>query len=245
MNMDYTAGISLFSEILNMINDEVNGSQTVVICPPFIHLSSLSHLSKNSSRVHLGAQDCHQEASGAYTGCVSAAMIRSAGAKYVIIGHSERRQHFLESDSLLAAKVRSALKEDLIPIFCVGETLEERNEQRHFDVIKEQLVKGLFHLPATEFSSLVIAYEPVWAIGTGLTATPHQAQEVHTFIRKEIRSKYGQQVSENVSILYGGSCTPKNAPELFMQEDIDGGLIGGASLKSRDFVNIVKTYNRG
>ena len=244
MNMDYTAGISLFSEILNMINDEINGTQLVVICPPYIHLSSLFHLAKHNKRVMLGAQDCHYANSGAYTGEISAGMIKSVGAEYVILGHSERRQYFSETNSLLAEKVKAALQQHLHPIFCVGESLEERNEQRHFDVIKTQLNNSLFHLSDVEFSNVVIAYEPVWAIGTGLTATPSQAQEVHAFIRKEIQSKYGDAISDSITILYGGSCTPKNAVQLFSQKDIDGGLIGGASLRSRDFVDIVKTFNR-
>jgi triosephosphate isomerase len=245
MNMDYTAGMSLFSEILNMINDEVNGDQEVVICPPYIHLSTLSQLSKGNKRISLGAQNCHHLKSGAYTGEISAEMIRSVGAQYVIIGHSERRLYFNEANSLLAEKVKAALKQRLNPIFCIGETLEERNEKTHFDVIKAQLKEGLFHLSASEFSSLIIAYEPVWAIGTGLTATPAQAQQIHAFIRQEIQSVYGELIAGNTTILYGGSCTPKNAAQLFSQNDIDGGLIGGASLKSRDFVNIVKTFNRG
>jgi triosephosphate isomerase len=244
MNMDYTSGISLFSEIVNMINDEVNGAQQVVVCPPYIHLSSFSHLLKDHKRIALGAQNCHHLKSGAYTGEISAEMVRSARAKYVILGHSERRQYFSETDALLAEKIKIVLKQGLKPIFCIGETLGERNEKRHFEIIKTQLNRGLFHLSAKEFSRVVIAYEPVWAIGTGLTATPAQAQEVHAYIRKEIQSIYGDLIAENISILYGGSCTPKNAAQLFSQKDIDGGLIGGASLKSRDFVNIVKTFNR-
>jgi triosephosphate isomerase (TIM) len=244
MNMDYTSGLSLFSEILNMINDEVNGTQQVVVCPPFIHLSALFHLLKDHKKIALGAQNCHHLKSGAYTGEISAEMIRTAGAKYVILGHSERRQYFSETNELLAEKVKIALQEGLKPIFCIGETLEERNEKRHFDLIKTQLDTGLFHLSGTDFSKVLIAYEPVWAIGTGLTATPAQAQEVHAYIRKEVQLKYSNNIAENVTILYGGSCTPQNAAQLFSQNDIDGGLIGGASLKSRDFVDIVKAFNR-
>jgi triosephosphate isomerase len=243
MNMDYNSGMSLFSEILNMVNDEVRGPQEAVVCPPFIHLNSLSQLTKSSSKVSIGAQNCHQADSGAFTGEVSASMIKSVGAEYVILGHSERRQYFGETDSLLAEKTNVVLKNGLKPIFCIGETLDERNEKRHFEVIKRQLEQGIFHLSETEFSNLVLAYEPVWAIGTGLTASPEQAQEVHAFIRKEIASKYNNQVAENTTLLYGGSCNPKNAADLFAQADIDGGLIGGASLKSRDFVDIIKTFN--
>lgn len=240
MNMDYASGVSLFSEIVNMVNDEITGSQKVVICPPYIHLSSLAQLAKQNSKVSIGAQNCHKAESGAYTGEISAGMIKSVGAEYVILGHSERRQYFAETDALLAEKVQAVLSHQLNPIFCIGETLEERNQQRHFEVIKTQLEQGLFQLSADDFSKIVIAYEPVWAIGTGLTATPEQAQEVHAFIRKEIEAKYGQVISDDVTILYGGSCNPKNAAELFSQTDIDGGLIGGASLKSRDFLDIIK-----
>ena len=243
MNLDYTAGLSLFSEVLNMVNDEVTGSQEVVVCSPYIHLNSLGQLAKENKSVSVGAQNCHQAESGAFTGEISAAMIKSVGAEYVILGHSERRQYFGETDALLAEKVNAALKNNLKPIFCIGETLDERNENRHFNVIKQQLENGIFNLSEEDFSKLVLAYEPVWAIGTGLTATPEQAQEVHAFIRKEIAAKYDDSIADNTTILYGGSCNPKNAAELFSQSDIDGGLIGGASLKSRDFVDIVKTFN--
>ena len=161
----------------------------------------------------------------------------------MILGHSERRQYFGESNELLAKKTDTALGHDLIPIFCIGETLQEREANQHFDIIKSQLVEGVFHLDETQFGKLVLAYEPVWAIGTGVTASSDQAQEVHAFIRKEIAAKYNQQVADDTTILYGGSCNPKNAPELFACPDIDGGLIGGASLKSRDFIDIVKVFN--
>lgn len=241
MNLDYTEGISLFSEIVNMVKDEQKGEQQAVICAPFIHLNSLSKLGGTS--VKIGAQNCHQNESGAFTGEVSAKMIRSVGCEYVIIGHSERRQYFAESDSLLAEKTGIALKNNLIPIFCIGETLDERNNGSYFEVISGQLKGGVFNLSPEDFSKVVLAYEPVWAIGTGLTATSEQAQEVHAYIRKEIAAVYGEVIAENTTILYGGSCNPKNAAELFAQKDIDGGLIGGASLKSRDFVDIVKTFN--
>ena len=241
MNLEYAEGVSLFSEIVNMVRDEQKGNQISVICAPFIHLTSLAKL--GGTTVRIGAQNCHQKESGAYTGEISAKMIKSVGCEYVIIGHSERRQYFAESDALLAEKTDAALKNNLVPIFCIGETLEERNNGSYFEVIKSQLTNGVFGLSAEDFSKVVLAYEPVWAIGTGLTATSDQAQEVHAFIRKEIASKYGAAIAEETTILYGGSCNPKNAAELFAQPDIDGGLIGGASLKSRDFVDIVKTFN--
>ncbi|ASU35307.1 triose-phosphate isomerase [Mucilaginibacter xinganensis] len=243
MNLDYNEGLSLFSEIINMFKDEATGKQQAVICSPFIHLHSIAQLAKGYSNIAVGAQNAHQAESGAYTGEISAKMVKSVGAAYVILGHSERRQYFGESNELLAKKTDTALKNDLTPIFCIGETLQEREANQHFDIIKSQLVEGVFHLGETEFSKLVIAYEPVWAIGTGVTASSAQAQEIHAFIRKEIAAKYNQQVADSTTILYGGSCNPKNAPELFEQPDIDGGLIGGASLKSRDFIDIVKVFN--
>lgn len=241
MNNDYNEGVSLFSEIVNMVRDEKQGDQIAVICSPDIHLNSLAQLS--AGVVKIGAQDCHQSESGAYTGETSAKMIKSTGAEYVIIGHSERRQYFAESDALLAEKTVTALKNNLIPIFCIGETLDERNNSSYFQVIERQLTDGVFGLSAEHFGKVVLAYEPVWAIGTGLTATPEQAQDIHAFIRAKVQAKYGMTVADDTTILYGGSCNPKNAAELFAQPDIDGGLIGGASLKSRDFTDIVKALN--
>lgn len=242
MNLDYTSGVGLFSEIVNMVKDEVRGDQQVIVCPPFIHLAALSQLAKSHQNVFVGAQNCHQAESGAFTGEISSTMLQSVGVEYVIIGHSERRQYFNETNELLSEKVNSALKNRLFPIFCIGETLEQRNGNTYFDVIRTQLAEGIFHLSETEFQNVILAYEPVWAIGTGLTATPEQAQEIHEFIRKETEVKYGSAIAQNLSILYGGSCNPKNAAELFAKPDIDGGLIGGASLKSRDFVDIVKSF---
>lgn len=241
MNLDYAEGISLFSEIVNMVRDEKKGEQIAIICAPSIHLNSLAKL--GGSVVSIGAQNSHQKESGAYTGEISAKMIKSVGAEYVIIGHSERRQYFAESNELLAEKTVIVLQNGLTPIFCIGETLDERNNGSYFEVLKSQLIEGVFGLSEEDFKKIVIAYEPVWAIGTGLTATSEQAQEVHAFIRKEIAGKYNEAIADDTTILYGGSCNPKNAAELFAQPDIDGGLIGGASLKSRDFVDIVKTFN--
>ncbi|WDF54130.1 triose-phosphate isomerase [Mucilaginibacter sp. KACC 22063] len=243
MNLDYNEGLALFSEVVNMVKDEITGSQITVVCSPYIHLHSLAQLAKGYDKVAIGAQNAHQNESGAYTGEISAKMVRSTGAEYVILGHSERRQYFGEDNQLLAAKTDTALKNGLKPIFCIGETLEEREADQHFDVIKTQLKEGLGHLSTEQFEQVVIAYEPVWAIGTGKTASAEQAQEIHAFIRNEIAEAYNQEVADNTTILYGGSCNPKNAPELFAQADIDGGLIGGASLKSRDFTDIVKVFN--
>jgi triosephosphate isomerase len=241
MNMDYAEGISLFSEIVNMVRDEKKGDQQAIICAPFIHLTSLAKL--GGTTVEIGAQNCHQNESGAYTGEISARMIKSVGCSYVIIGHSERRQYFAETDALLAEKTKAALANGLTPIFCIGETLDERNNGDYFNVIKSQLTNAVFGLSTEDFAKIIIAYEPVWAIGTGLTASSDQAQEVHAFIRAEIATQFGSEIAEGLSILYGGSCNPKNAAELFAQPDIDGGLIGGASLKSRDFTDIVKAFN--
>ena len=244
MNLDYQQGISLFSEIVNMANDEVIGDQDIVVCAPFIHLHSIAQLAAGSTRVAIGGQNIYFQESGAYTGEISAAQLKSTGAEYVILGHSERRAYFHEDDDQLSRKTDAALKHGLTPIFCIGETREERESDRYFDVIRGQLENGIFHLADDVFGRVVLAYEPVWAIGTGLTATPEQAQEVHAFIRNEVARHYNQETADSTTILYGGSCNPKNAPELFMQPDIDGGLIGGASLKSRDFIDIAKVFNR-
>lgn len=243
MNLKYDEGLSLFSEIVNMVKDEVIGNQEVVVCSPFIHLSSIAKLGAPVGSVSVGAQNIHQAASGAYTGEISAPQVKSVGADYVLLGHSERRAYFGETDELLAQKTDIALENSLKPIFCIGETKDERESGRFFAVIKSQLTKGLFHLDADKFESVVLAYEPVWAIGTGLTASPEQAQEVHAFIRETLAAQYGQEAADNTTILYGGSCNPSNAATLFAQPDIDGGLIGGASLKSRDFLDIVKVFN--
>lgn len=243
MNLDHAAGLELFSEIINFINEDIKGEQEVVVCSPFIHLNSLAELLNPNSKISIGAQNCHQADSGAFTGEISASMLKSAGAAYVIIGHSERRAFFFEDDSILSQKLDTVLKNDLLPIFCIGETLEQRNTGTYFDVIESQLEKAAFHLSEEHFKNLILAYEPVWAIGTGLTATPDQAQEIHAFIRMKVAEKYNPHLADNLTILYGGSCNPKNAAELFAQKDIDGGLIGGASLKSRDFVDIIKVFN--
>jgi triosephosphate isomerase len=244
MNMGLKEGIALFSEISELVKAEVKGNQGVIVCPPFIHISSLVQSLTANDKLAVGAQNCHQSDSGAFTGEVSASMLSSAGAAYIIIGHSERRLYFSESNAQLAQKLDAVLKNNLIPIFCIGETLEQRNDGSYFDVIKSQLAEAAFHLAEADFSKLVIAYEPVWAIGTGLTASPEQAQEIHAYIRTLVAGKYNSNLANDLTILYGGSCNPKNASELFAQPDIDGGLIGGASLKARDFVDIIKALDQ-
>lgn len=242
MNCSRDEANVLTSEIVNMLQDEVTGDVKVVLAPPFVHLSSVVHLVKNNKRIGVAAQNCSSYGQGAYTGEVSASMIRSVGGEYVIIGHSERRSFFKETNDVLADKIKLALQNDLIPVFCCGEILEERNTDRHFEIVQKQLEESVFILQEADFRKIVIAYEPVWAIGTGLTATPTQAQEMHEFTRQLIANKYSPALSDSISILYGGSCNDQNAKELFAQKDIDGGLIGGASLKSRSFVNIVKSF---
>lgn len=238
MNNTLDEGVAL----AKAVNDQVDGTDvTVVLCTPFIHLSQIAGVI-NKEALFLGAQNCADKESGAYTGEVSAPMIKSTGATHVILGHSERRAYYGETDAILAEKVNLALASGLTPIFCIGEVLEEREAGKHFEVVKEQLDKGVFHLSAADFGKLVIAYEPVWAIGTGKTATPDQAQEIHKVIRDHIAAKYGQEVANNTSILYGGSCKPSNAGELFSNPDVDGGLIGGASLKADDFMGIVNAF---
>jgi triosephosphate isomerase len=214
---------------------------TVIIAPPFICLQKCAEMLQGLDNIYVAAQNCHSEEKGAFTGEISVGMIQSAGADFVIIGHSERRSYFHEDNSFLAAKIGTALNNDLYPIFCIGEMLSERESGRHFEVIKKQIEESLFPLSPEDFSKIIIAYEPVWAIGTGLTATPEQAQEMHLFIRKTIAENYGPEMANDLSILYGGSCNAQNARELFSMPDVDGGLIGGASLKSDDFVTIIES----
>ncbi|TAH06678.1 MAG: triose-phosphate isomerase [Runella slithyformis] len=239
MNKTLDEALALTTEVVGMINDEVRGEVGVVLCPPSVYLPLLGKLTEGS-RVGLGAQNCHQKASGAYTGEVSTAMLASLGIGYVLVGHSERRQYFGENDALLAEKTKAALAEGLVPIFCCGESLDERQNQDYEAIVKAQLTASLFDLNAEEFGNVVIAYEPIWAIGTGLTASSQQAQDMHAALRAHIAAHYGSTIADDTTILYGGSCNEKNAAELFACPDVDGGLIGGASLKSREFTNIVK-----
>jgi triosephosphate isomerase (TIM) len=236
MNTTLQEGVKLAADVESMAL-QVGNKAIVICCTPFIHITEVRKVLK---KVELGAQNCASEVSGAFTGEVSAQMIASTGAKYVILGHSERRSYYHENDALLNKKLKLALTSNLTPIFCIGELLAEREANKHFDVVKGQLINGIFDLSETDFSKLVIAYEPVWAIGTGKTATSQQAQEMHQYIRETIASKYGKNVADNTSILYGGSCNEKNAAELFANPDVDGGLIGGASLKPESFLGIIK-----
>ena len=211
-----------------------------IVCPPFTHLSMVAEALKGTD-IALGAQNCAAEAKGAYTGEVSAQMIASLGCKYVILGHSERRQYYGETSETLVKKMAQAYANGLTPIYCVGENLEEREAGKHFDVVKAQIEEVVFGLDDKQYDNLVIAYEPVWAIGTGKTATAEQAQEIHAYIRKVLASRFGSK-AENTPILYGGSCKPSNAKEIFAKEDVDGGLIGGAALVASDFLAIGKSF---
>lgn len=210
----------------------------VIVAPTFVNLASAVH-HLEFTPITVAAQNMHQAEAGAFTGEISADMLKSIGIQHVILGHSERRAYFHETDALLAAKVSTARKHDMTIIFCFGEELAERQNKQHFNVVENQLRDGLFHLQPEDWEYLILAYEPVWAIGTGETATPEQAQEMHEFIREVVRKHYGSNIAESVSILYGGSVKPENASEIFSKPDVDGGLIGGASLKADDFTKIV------
>jgi len=245
MNKTLDEAKALLSEVVNMIKDEVietsnRGDVTVVICPPSIYLTTSRQYIPSGGRIMLGAQNCHEKESGAYTGEVSASMLKSVGVEYIIVGHSERRQYFGETNAQLAEKVDRVLENGLVPIFCCGESLDLRENGDYVGFVKGQLTDSLFHLSAEALANVVVAYEPIWAIGTGLTASSAQAQEMHFEIRQHIAGKYGDAVAQDISILYGGSANEKNAADLFAQPDVDGGLIGGASLKSREFTNVIK-----
>jgi len=236
MNKNAGETTQLLADILNQLP---SGKEVeVIVAPSFVNLSQAVHILEHTN-IGVAAQNMHQAEGGAFTGEVSADMLTSIGVHNVIIGHSERRAYFKESDALLANKVDTALKHEMRIIFCIGEELKDRQDKQHFNVVENQLRDGLFHLEANAWVNIVLAYEPVWAIGTGETASPEQAQEMHKFIRETIQHHYGSPVAENVSILYGGSVKPDNAKEIFSKPDVDGGLIGGAALKAEDFVAIV------
>lgn len=237
MNKDLNESVALVSEIKNLLGEDNNAD--VIICPPYTSLETVHTLIKDTN-IGLGAQNMCAADSGAFTGAISASMIKSVGCEYVILGHSERRTIFGETDALINAKIKKALENSLIPIFCIGETLEERESGEMKNVIERQVKEGLKDISADELSQMIVAYEPVWAIGTGKTATPEQAQEVHEFIRGLLTEMYSSEFAENVTIQYGGSVKPENAKELLSQTDIDGALVGGACLKADSFVAIVK-----
>lgn len=226
-------------DLLNELIDKLPDDKEVgiIVAPTFVNLASaVDHL--EFTNIAVAAQNMHQAEGGAFTGEISADMLKSVGVNTVILGHSERRAYFHETDALLASKVDTALKHDMTVIFCFGEELKDRESESHFNIVENQLKDALFHLDAEQWQYIILAYEPVWAIGTGVTASPDQAQEMHRFIRETLRTKYGT-VADDVSILYGGSVKPDNAKEIFSKPDVDGGLIGGAALNAADFASIV------
>jgi triosephosphate isomerase len=242
MNMNLQDGIALAKELNETLKaDKPNCG--VVICTPFIHLASIAQF-LDQDIIGLGAENCADKEKGAFTGEVSAEMVKSTGAQYVILGHSERREYYKETPEILKEKVLLAQKNDLKVIFCIGESLEEREAGKQNEVVKAELEGSVFNLSEEDFRKIVIAYEPIWAIGTGKTATAEQAEEIHAYIRSIIAEKYGQAVADDTTILYGGSCKASNAPELFAKPDIDGGLIGGASLKAADFKGIIDAWKK-
>jgi len=241
MNMTFLEAEKLVARVAEELETRKLKNTVVVLCPPFPYLELATDIACLSN-FSVGAQNVFPADSGAFTGEVSPAMLESMEVEYCIIGHSERRKYFGESNEFLARKLDALLKFNIIPIFCCGELLDERNSKNHFVVVEKQLKESLFHLKKEHVEKVVIAYEPVWAIGTGVNATPAQAQEMHAFIRGLIAKKYSKKLSEEITILYGGSCNAKNAAELFSNPDVDGGLIGGASLKAEDFLGIVDSF---
>lgn len=238
MNNDLKESEKLIVELKNLLQNEKPNCD-VIVCPPYTSLSEASKLLKGS-QIKLGAQNMHFEENGAFTGEVSASMLKSVGCEYVILGHSERRHIFGESNEMINKKIKKALSAGLKPIFCVGELLEDRENGSTNDVVKKQILKGLAEISADEMKNIIVAYEPVWAIGTGKTASPAQAQEVHEFIRDLIEITYSLEVANDLVIQYGGSVKPDNAKELISQKDIDGALVGGACLKADSFLGIIK-----
>ena len=242
MNKTLDQGLLLVEEILQLEASNKSSQILKIIAPPFIHLSSLTNRLKMIENFEVAAQNCHTKEEGAYTGEVSAKMIASVGCKYLILGHSERRQYFKETNKDLAEKINVGLDSGLIPIFCIGENLEERSSSQYLNVIKTQLSESVFHLSVKEITIIIIAYEPVLAIGTGKTATIEQIQEIHSYIRLLIKEQYNDELANSISILYGGSCNAENAKSIFSCKDVDGGLIGGASLKAEDFITITVSF---
>ncbi len=240
MNKTLQEGVELATE-LNSILASKTPNCGVIVGVPAVHITEVVK-AVDSAKIGVAAQNCADKESGAYTGEISAAMVKSTGAEYVILGHSERREYYGETNATLKEKTKLALANGLSPIFCIGEVLAEREANKQNEVVKTQIEEALFDLTAEEFGKIVLAYEPVWAIGTGKVATPDQAQEIHAYIRSVVADKFGAQVADDCTILYGGSCKPSNAKELFANPDVDGGLIGGASLKAEDFVGIIDAF---
>ena len=241
MNKSFAEAEDLLNELYDALESNPPSNVDVVICPPSIYLEMTVDFSETGV-ISVGAQDVSKYENGAYTGDISAEMLNGMQVEYCIVGHSERRKYHNETDAEIAQKTNMLLKNDTTPIVCCGEVLDEREKNIHFDVVKKQISDSLFHLEPLDFAKIIIAYEPVWAIGTGHTATPEQAQEMHAFIRKTVEEKYGKEIAKKLPILYGGSCNAKNAKDLFSNSDVDGGLIGGASLVAQDFVAIANAF---
>lgn len=241
MNKSFQQAEDLLDEILELMEDESTDNPQMILCTPFPYLELATDM-MDEYHPKVGGQNCSEFEVGAYTGEVSSEMLKSIGVEYCIIGHSERRKYFHESAEAMTKKIDLLLDQNIIPIYCCGEVLEEREAEKQFEVVKTQIQECLFHLNADEMKNVVVAYEPVWAIGTGKTASSDQAQEMHAFIRGLLQEKFGKSLAEQISILYGGSCNAQNARELFENKDVDGGLIGGASLKAEDFYKIYKSF---
>jgi triosephosphate isomerase len=239
MNKTIDEGIALAKEVAA---GKFSARVTVVLCTPFINLQSVQKLIARKKNIKLGAQNLYPESHGAYTGEISAEMLQATGVSYVILGHSERRQYFHESDEFISRKIKAALAQGITPIFCCGEPAEIRQASKHVAYVENQMQNALFSLTEAEVGAVVIAYEPIWAIGTGLTASPQQVQEMHAAIRKLLKKRFGAAAAKSIPILYGGSCNAANAAELFALPDVDGGLIGGASLKAEDFIKIANSF---
>jgi triosephosphate isomerase len=240
MNLNREEGIKLVEEVISLVSSDNNVE--VVFSPSFLYLHKVNKMCANDNLLQTASQNISHNESGAFTGEVSAQMVNSLNVKYTILGHSERREYFNETNIELKQKVDLSLKNNLEIIFCCGESLNQRESGVHFDWIKQQLTESVFHLTEKEFEKVVIAYEPIWAIGTGVTASSDQAEEIHQFVRNVITEKYNENIAENTPILYGGSCNPTNAKELFSKKNIDGGLIGGASLNAENFTRIIKSF---
>jgi triosephosphate isomerase len=238
MNKSFLEAEELLSEISDILSESEEQDTKVILCPPFVFLELAIDLAYEG-QFEVGAQNVSEYENGAYTGEVSSDMLRSMDISYCIAGHSERRKYFHESDEMIKNKVDRLIRNNLSPIFCCGELLSDRETDKHFTVVKNQMKKSLFHLSPDEFRKVIIAYEPVWAIGTGVNATPEQAQEMHGYIRELIQKQYKKEIAQSIPILYGGSCNAANADALFSNPDVDGGLIGGASLKAKEFAAIV------
>jgi triosephosphate isomerase len=240
-NTNLQEGVELAKAVDSLVAAEGAADVVVVLGTPFTHITKVVE-TVNTDRIGVAAQNCAAEAKGAYTGEVSAEMVKSTGAEYVILGHSERREYYGETSETLNKKLALAFENGLTPIYCCGEALDIREAGKQNEFVKQQLDETVFQLSADDFKKIVIAYEPIWAIGTGVTASSEQAQEIHAFIRSAIAEKFGNEIAEETSILYGGSCKPSNAQELFANKDVDGGLIGGAALKAEDFIGIINGF---